>query len=116
MNTRTLCLIAGWVSLSAILLASLTGSPLIERRRFPIRERNDFGTPPTALGLFAVVERRVEFGDDAVREPLGITVSNPTGADEFSNVPEITREEQQRIAIDETRAWLDAQFGIARME
>ena len=38
----------------------------------------------------------------------------PTGADQFSNTPEITREEQQRIAITTTREWLDTQFGITR--
>lgn len=38
----------------------------------------------------------------------------PTGADGFSNTPGITREEQQGIAIDETRAWLDTVFGIER--
>jgi len=40
----------------------------------------------------------------------------PTGADANSNTPTITREEQQGIAIDTTRAWLDEQFGIERGE
>jgi dienelactone hydrolase len=38
----------------------------------------------------------------------------PTGADEFSNTPGITREEQQRVAINTTREWLDGVFGITR--
>ncbi len=38
----------------------------------------------------------------------------PTGADANSNTPEITREEQQQIAIDTTREWLDMQFNIDR--
>jgi dienelactone hydrolase len=38
----------------------------------------------------------------------------PTGADQFSNTPTITREEQQAIAIDETRRWLDRTLGVTR--
>lgn len=38
----------------------------------------------------------------------------PTGADQFSNTPEISRETQQGIAITKTREWLDAQFAIIR--
>ena len=38
----------------------------------------------------------------------------PTGADEFSNTPTISREEQQAIAIDTTRVWLDETLGIER--
>ncbi len=38
----------------------------------------------------------------------------PTGADQFSNTPEINRETQQGIAITKTREWLDAQFKIIR--
>ena len=38
----------------------------------------------------------------------------PTGADQFSNTPEISREEQQGIAITKTREWLDTQFKIVR--
>ncbi len=38
----------------------------------------------------------------------------PTGADDFSANPEITRFEQQGIAIKKTLDWLDGQFGITR--
>jgi dienelactone hydrolase len=40
----------------------------------------------------------------------------PTGADDFSLEPGVTREEQQGLAILATREWLDEVFGIVREE
>ncbi len=36
----------------------------------------------------------------------------PTGADKFSRAPEVTRFEQQKIAINETRIWLNEKLRI----
>jgi dienelactone hydrolase len=47
---------------------------------FEVWDPNYFDTPPTAVGPYSVVERRVEVEDGADGSPFGITVFEPSGA------------------------------------